>query len=317
MEFHFTVPALRAPERIRFRYRMEGLDGKWIYAGADRSAAYSQLPPGSYQFRVQACSDEGIWTPEGAALAVTVQPHYWQTAWFRTAMVLIAALIIAGLLLLRRARRRELERERMRIAGDLHDELGGNLSGIVLLSRRVGRQPVLGERERNELDEVARIATQTTQSVRDIVWFINPSCDTLEEMILHMRETSAALLTGVQYEFHAPEPSAAFREILPPEFRRHVFLIFKELLHNIVRHSGAAAVEITVKIEGRRFCVSVRDNGKGFDFTSSQHTGGLKNAQLRIQRLHGEFHLQSRPGEGAHIQFTAPVSRTLRRRKNS
>jgi ligand-binding sensor domain-containing protein/signal transduction histidine kinase len=317
LEFHFSAPSLRAPERLRFRYRLESMEDKWIYAGADRSAVYNQVPPGKYRFQVQACSDEGIWTPEGAALTVTVQPHYWQTVWFKAAMALLLALIAAGLLRLRNARRRELERVRLRIAGDLHDELGGNLSGIVLLSRRVGRQPALGERERSELDEVARIAAQTTQSVRDIVWFINPSCDTLEELILHMRETSAALLTGLEYEFHDPGAPTAFRGVLPQEFRRHVLLIFKEVLHNVVRHSGATRVEIDVKIEGQRFSVSVRDNGNGFDFSYCQHTGGLKNAQLRLQRLHGEIHIHSRPGEGAHIQFTAPVKRTFRTRKTT
>jgi signal transduction histidine kinase len=109
---------------------------------------------------------------------------------------------------LRSGRRRELERVRLRIAGDLHDELGGNLSGIVLLSRRVRRQETLGERERSELDELARIATQTTQSVRDIVWFINPSCDTLEEMIQRM-DKEGAMVKGHLYSPRPTGPAKA------------------------------------------------------------------------------------------------------------
>ncbi|MDB6133946.1 MAG: Two component regulator, sensor protein [Verrucomicrobiales bacterium] len=305
LEFQFTAPSLRSPEKILFRHRMKGLDADWTYSGTGRNAMYFRLPFGTYEFQVEASGEEGRWAGS-PGVAVVVRPHYWETTLFKAGIGVAVVLAAAGLLGLRSQRRRELEQVRLRIAGDLHDELGSNLAGIVLLSRRVGRQSAISERERGELGEISRIAVQTTQAARDIVWFINPSCDTPREMILRMRETAAILLTDIPYDFQAPE--ATDQESLPPEFRRHLFLAFKELLHNVVRHSGATRVEIAVHSINRVFSISVRDNGVGFDPETIQHSGGLKNAQLRLKRLHGELHVRSRPGGGSLIEFSAPLS---------
>lgn len=301
--FQFTAPSLRAPEKIDFRYRMVGMDTRWSYDGKERAAVYSRLPPGDYQFEVEATNGDGQWA--GHTLGLTVHPHYWQTLWFKGVMAAAVAFAAGSLWYLRAVRRRELELVRLRIAGDLHDELGSNLAGIALLSRRLERQSVMGERERSEIHEISRIAVQTTEAARDIVWFINPSCDSLSELFLRMKEVAAVLLSNVAYTFEVPDHAGPGQ--LPPGFRRNLFLTFKEVLHNLVRHSGATAVEIKVRESGRQVSISVRDNGCGFDLERNPHNGGLKNAQLRLRSLHGELRIESQPGEGTVIQFSAPL----------
>ena len=145
MEFHYTGLSLGAPENVRFRYQLEGLDDHWIEAGRERLAFYSLLPAGHYRFHVTACDNSGIWNEQGAVLAFEVEPFFWQTWWFR--LGLIGALVASVVAVVRyvsfrrlRLRLRRLEqeaavqKERARIAKDLHDDLGAHLSQIAMLS---------------------------------------------------------------------------------------------------------------------------------------------------------------------------------------
>ena len=148
LEIHFTGLSFIAPDKVQFKYRMEGVDPGWVEAGNQRLAIYNFIPPGEYRFRVLACNNDGVWNEEGATLALEVRPYFWQTLWFK---------ILGGILLVggsggaigfyerRKARRklervqqqRALERERARIAKDIHDDLGANLTRITLLSDSV------------------------------------------------------------------------------------------------------------------------------------------------------------------------------------
>lgn len=303
LEFHFTAASFRSPEKILFRYKLEGFDPQWIQSRRERSALYTKVPKGNYVFRVAASSDEAVWGPEEASIKVRVLPFFWETAWFKSGLVFCGAMLAFGMVHLRKSRRRELEQLRLRIAGDLHDELGSNLSGIGLLSRRVGKQPALGERERSELNEIGQIAAQTTEAVRDIIWFINPACDSLDELLQRMKEVTAQMLAEIPYRLVIPESAGAAK--ISPEFRRNLLLAFKETLHNIVTHSEATHVEITIAFENGRCLVSVCDNGKGFDTKTGHRGNGLKNIQLRMAQLGGMASLASRVNAGTQIRLEA------------
>ncbi len=302
--FHFTSPGFRVPEKTRFRHQLVGFDQEWLPAQSARQALYTHVPAGRYTFRVAACDDGGVWSADDAAtVAVIVQPFYWETWWFRAALALVAGLVIAAVAALRRARRREVERLRWRIAGDLHDELGSTLSGIALLSRRIDRQSTLGEREHAELREIADIARQTIHSVRDIVWFINPACDTAEEAAQRMRETAARLLADLPHELRIT--AAAGSQKVPPDFRRNMLMVFKEVLHNLVRHAHAGRAEVEARLETDRWSIAVRDDGRGFDPADKNSGSGLKNARLRLEQMQGVFRIESAPGRGTLVAFEA------------
>jgi len=171
-EFHYTALSLTAPEKVRFKYKLEGLEKEWVEAGTERAAHYSYLRPGDYKFRVLACNNDGVWNETGASLALIILPHVWQTWWFR----LLAASALLLLFVLAYEMRLTLERRvtrlRLRMARDLHDEVGSNLGTIALLSEVLSRQAA-GANE--ELGEIRRVTVQTVDSLRDIVWFLDPA----------------------------------------------------------------------------------------------------------------------------------------------
>ena len=120
IQFQYTALSLTAPEKVRFRVRLAGFDRDWVEMAGNRSARYTQVPPGRYDFRVRACNNDGVWNEAGAGVALDVAPFWWQTVWFRVGVVVLAAATGAGVIRMRQARRREIERLRVRLAADLH-----------------------------------------------------------------------------------------------------------------------------------------------------------------------------------------------------
>jgi ligand-binding sensor domain-containing protein len=303
VEFRFTGLSFTAPTRVQFRYRMEGFDPDWVDGGTARTAFYTRLPPGKYQFRVTARNNDGAWNEDGAALAVVVLPSFHQTWWFRLLLLAGVAGLISVLFLVRVSRLKQLARMRGRIAGDLHDEIGSNLGGIILLSELATRIPALPPDAHASLQEINATAQRTAGAMRDIVWFLNPDFDTLADMVVRMREFARTLLAGVDCEFVAPtKPSA---QSLPIEFRRGVFFAFKEILHNIVKHAAATRVGIRLDVTGRQLTLRVQDNGCGFDRAAETSGHGLRSLRQRAADLRGECSVDSEPGRGTVVTLTA------------
>jgi len=305
IEFHFTALTFSAPAKARFRYQLENFDQDWAGADTRRTATYTHVPPGTYRFHVIACNNDGIWNEIGAMQAIVVLPRYYQTWLFKLALAGIAMGLIWLAYHVRLRQLQELNQLRMRIASDLHDEVGSNLGSIALNSEMLQGSPDLSEDDRRELGEIKRVAFQTTQTIREITWLINPGFDTLPEMTGRMKIVAASMLTGRAYEFIAPEGMAPRK--LSLEFRRHVFLIFKEILHNIVKHSGAARVEIRLGENAGRFELFVRDDGRGFDESSIRHGHGLGSLRRRAEALGGVMEVKSQPGHGTTIYLTARI----------
>jgi ligand-binding sensor domain-containing protein len=303
LEFRFTGLSLVAPRKVRFEYRLEGLEKEWLDAGSRRSVNYSYLRPGDYRFWVRACNNDGVWNEAGAALVLTILPYFWQTWWFRGLGVLVVLLAFVGIYELRLASTRKLARLRLRIARDLHDEVGSNLGSIALLSE-VMTKPAGGAVE--EITEVRRIALQTINSLRDIVWFLDPASDSMEELLVRMRETAKTMLHGIVFEFTSTGNAAGIVPSL--ELRRNVLPIFKEMLHNIVKHAKATRVEISVIVSSGRFELHASDNGIGFDSCAVTAGNGLKNLRRRAAELGGIMNIESRVGQGTAINLSAPIT---------
>lgn len=303
LEIHYTGLSLTAPRKVRFQYRLDGLEKEWVEAGTRRTANYSYLPPGDYRFWVRACNNDGIWNERGAALAITILPHFWQTWWFRLLVAAGAVILFVGLYEIRLASARKLTRLRLRIARDLHDEVGSNLGSIALLSEVMPRHL---EGPAGEVAEIRRLALQTIGSLRDIVWFLDPACDSMEDLVLRMRETAKTMLPGVACVFSSSGEAEAARPSLA--LRRNVFPMFKEILHNIGKHARATRVEILIRISATEFQLRVTDNGTGFDEVQVKPGNGLKNLRRRAAELKGTLEIQSRPGEGAVVSLQAPIT---------
>lgn len=209
---------------------------------------YSHLPPGDYRFRVTACDKNGIWNESGAALALTILPHFWQTWWFRFAVIGLLGSLVLGAHKLRLALERRLNHLQLRIASDLHDEVGSNLGSIALLCEVNARRDA---ETAGGFNEIRQIAAQTVESLRDIVWFLDPARTHISDIVRRMKEVPRIVLPGQAVEFHSDgaHPSA----VPSLEFRRNIFPMFKEMLYNIARHARASRVQIQIHITPRQF----------------------------------------------------------------
>ncbi len=303
--FSFSFAALDYGNALRNRYlyRMNGVDVDWVNAGNRNYASYTNLDPGSYTFQVKGAGSENVWNESGTSVVITITPPYWQTWWFR----FFAAITVAGITYsLYRYRFKtivELERLRLRIANDLHDDVGSNLSAIALASRSAERSPELSEPTRLKLREIYEIAVQTSKDMKDLVWFVRPENDTLEDLLEQMKDTAAGLLGEMNVEFHFPRGGES--DSIGIDFKRNVFLAYKEIVTNVAKHSNATRVEIDAKVRDRMFELIVLDNGKGFDARSSHRGNGLKNLQKRAQLVGGTCSVSSVPQGGTTVSFTA------------
>ena len=291
------------------QYRLEGADNDWTPAGNRRSVHYARLASGSYRFVVRSPGDAGA---AQASIAFTIRPPVYARWWFvALCSGLAIGLAVAGHRL-RVARLIEVERLRTRIASDLHDDIGTNLSQIAILGEVLKRSP--GEAATStSLDRIADLSRESVDALSDIVWSIDPEKDRLGNLVMRMRRLANDLLSSrdieVIFDMHGSPDLAIGAGV-----RRDVFLSFKETLHNVVRHAGCRRVTIDVRLEAGRLAVTVRDDGRGF---RERHTDGhgLSSLRRRAARLGGAVHIQSSPAAGTTVALTVPQAsaRTGRR----
>ena len=322
-EFHFTGLSFIAPEKMRFQYRLTGWDNDWINAPGDkRVAEYSYLPPGAYTFRVRACNSDGVWNEQGAAVALIMLPRFWQTWWFLTLATLLAVGIIArtvwhvSRLRMRRKlqaaeRQQAIERERTRIAKDIHDHLGANLTRISLLSQSAHGELENPVQAAAQLDRIYETSRELTRAMDEIVWAVNPQHDTLDSLASYLGNFAQEYLGSIGIRCRLDLPLQLPQWPITAEMRHNVFLAFKEALHNIVKHSGANEVSIGLATDHAGFELVARDNGRGIDPTAGPARpgggNGLENMRQRLEKIGGRCEIHSRPGGGTEIKFQVLV----------
>lgn len=319
VQFEFTALSFAAPENVQFRYQLEGLDKNWVDAGTRRVASYTHPPPGRYRFKVIACNNDGIWNKTGDTLSVTFEPYFWQMLWFKLAAALIsfASLFGATALVLRRRHRlvverleqqRALELERNRIARDLHDDLGVGLTEIGLLGDLASTSGELPPASRERLQEIIGRTRTLAASLDEIVWAINPANDTSQSLVDYFFPYAQKLLgrAGIRCRLEVIEPLPA--GTLNSEERHEFFHAYKEALNNIIRHSGATQVEVSMAAAKENLLIRIADNGRGLedaDGKGAHH--GLSGMRERLFRLGGRCEITSSAGSGTMITFIIPV----------
>jgi signal transduction histidine kinase len=323
MELEFTGLSLTSPENVMFRYQLEGLDQDWVEAGTVRVARYPRIPPGEYRFRVTACNRDGVWNEQGAAVALKVAPHLWEATWFRVAAAGCAFGVLGGgvLLAVRRRYRRQLERleqqqalerERTRIAQDLHDDLGAGLVEINFGSE-LAQDPALDPEEvREHTREIGARAREMVTALDEIVWAVNPKHDSVSSLATYFCQFAQHFLKPTPVRCHL----AVARELPPAplnaEQRHSLFLAFKEALSNVVQHAGATDLRLTIFATDGLLTVSVSDNGGGLKPEAERDQNGadgLTNMRHRLQQLGGRCDVTSRPGAGTTVTFNVPLQR--------
>jgi signal transduction histidine kinase len=316
--FDFTAFGFAAPENIRFRYRLSGFDDAWVEAGAARSAGYSRLPTGDYRFHVQACNSDGVWNEEGAALAFTVMPFVWQTWWFRLlalGLFTSCTALVARRISLRRIQSKlqlleqqtTLHKERVRIARDLHDDLGSCLTKIVVLNDLTLDYCAGSEHASRSASQVSTTAREVIKSLDETVWALNPHNDTLADLVGYIGQFAVDLLEAAGIRCRLDLPANISSRALSADLRHNLFMVAKEALNNVVRHSGASEVQLRIAIAQGHLELTIADNGKGFPKQpGSRGADGLRNMKQRIEEIGGSFRVESSPATGTRVEATIP-----------
>jgi signal transduction histidine kinase len=306
--FEFAALDYTAPLQNEFSYMLEGLENDWSPAKSKRRAEYPGLSPGSYVFRVRASNNDGVWNEQGALVRITVLPPWWMTWWFRALIGMTAISLIVVTVRLRIRRAVAQERMRWQIASDLHDDIGSSLSSIALVSENI--RDLLGSDHAavHDLDSMTSAARQAAEKLRDDVWVIKPGSDSLENLTLKMKDVTQAIVGHLKHSFNADPDGVGWQ--VPLEFRRNVLLIHKEALHNILKHSQATTVEISVGLVDSSLTLDIRDNGRGFDVNKAPEGNGLLNMKRRAELLGGELLIESSCGHGTHLHLAAKIPRT-------
>jgi two-component sensor histidine kinase len=304
--FEFVALDYTFPERNQYAYMLEGFDKNWVKSGNRRYAAYTHLDPGRYLFRVRGSNNDGVWNETGTAIAIVIAPPYWMTWWFRGFILVTIATGLYGFYRYRLNQVLKVERLRQRIGRDLHDDIGTNLSAIVIASQVIRQQRQASPEVLEQVDDIGGIALKTQELMRDIIWMLNPRNDTLKEFVARMKHEAARLFKTVDYSFSAPERELPEKVSL--DFKRNMFLIYKEALNNIVRHAQARNVNITISVHDNTLKLTLGDDGLGFDPEKTSQGNGLVNMHSRAQHIGAALRVSSAPGKGCTLELEAKIA---------
>jgi signal transduction histidine kinase/ligand-binding sensor domain-containing protein len=318
LEFQYTATSLVDPKRVKFRYRLVNARSDWREETSDRRVSYINLRPGDYRFQVKACNHHNVWTPEPVEFAFSLAPHFWQTKPFYglsgAAVLGIAAGIQAYRLrwqqrLLKLEQQRALAAERARIARDLHDDLGTALTGLALELDVIGRDPKPDLPVIHRLGQSAQRTRDLAERMREVVWSVNPRCDTVSSLASFLEQQIGQFLRAdhIKVELDFPED-------IPPlpidgEARHQLALGVREALTNVIRHANATKVVLSLAIDKEWLLVRVKDNGRGLQ-ASGSNGDGLRNMHDRLQSIGGTFDFSSEPGSGTTITFRVPLNKS-------
>jgi signal transduction histidine kinase len=322
-DFHFTALSFTAPDKVRFRYKLTGFDNSWNEADTKRSAHYGPLRPGDYRFQVIACNNDGVWNEQGAAVSLTVLPYFWETWWFDSLVGMAIVGTIFGIVyfaathrlrkkLERLRQQHAIERERERIARDIHDDLGAGLTQIMLQSALAGRD-AQGQTQ-GDLMQISETSRHLVRTMDEIVWAINPENDTLDSLVTYLGKFVQEYLAATHTRCRLDLPIQVPVVVVPSEVRHNVFLAVKEILNNVIKHAQATEVSFQLKIQPAAFVFIVNDNGRGFtpgvaaataaDDIRIASGNGLRNLSKRMEEIGGVCTVTSGPGKGTQVELT-------------
>ena len=315
LSISYTALSFTAPETLRFRYQLVGLDMAPVDAGTTRAVRYSYLPPGNYEFQVAACNEDGVWNEQRAALAFEVLPHYWQTWWFR--ILAIAAVLGTTAAAVRwaikrrmRQRMRALERERAveveraRIAQDLHDDLGNSLTEISFLCTVAGSPKGSPTEVKGTLVSITEKSLELVKALDEIVWAVNPKNDSLRNLVNYICLFAQEFLRPASIQCRLDVPQGLPDTPVNAEQRHTIFLVTKEALANAAKHSAATEVWLRVRFDRSVLTLIVEDNGHGFDAAALKtDRNGVHNIESRMRHLGGRGSILSTAARGTRVEM--------------
>jgi signal transduction histidine kinase len=291
-------------EKLRYEYRLN--NSNWTPIG-ERTLNFANLGNGVNLLEIRATTADRIYSAKPASISFKIAVPIWQRPWFVALMIALIGLTIFGIYRYRLNKLLEIERTRTRIASDLHDDIGTNLSKISMLSEILNLQLTNQNTEGNRLlNSIAETSRESIRSMSDIIWAINPKRDSVLELVRRMRlhVEESFLDKNVQIRFNAPEDGASIK--LSMDVRRELYLIFKEAISNVARHSDCRNIEVDFRLEKAEVFLQITDDGKGFEVSYKTDGNGLENMRSRALKNGGNYLVESEAGRGTVIRIRFP-----------
>lgn len=306
LSFHFSAIDWSALHKIKYSYRMNGLDEKWSTPSNETKAEYRSLRYGKYEFQVKAIGQSQEWT-EPFTYSFTIRPAWWQSWWFRALLTLIAlaiAFFIGRFIYFYQLRKQRtalekqlaVQYERQRISAEMHDDIGAGLSGIRLLTEMT-KNKVKDEQVAEEVDKIYQSVGDISSKMKEVIWSLNTENDNLSHLIPYIQKQARQWFENYPCQLTVELPETTPPVDINGETRRNILLLVKEAAHNIIKHSAANKVNIKMDCNDGQFVIAVSDNGKGITSENNDASGnGMKNMRLRVQQLNGKFFIKNQGG---------------------
>lgn len=307
----FGSPGYHSRQRLIYRYRIDELEQEWVSAGDQREITYNKLKGGNYTFRLQVQDAEAGTMVQELILNVVIPKVFYETWWFYFLICVLVVILIYTIYRIRINKLLAVEKVRLKLARDLHDDMGSTLSTINILSTVALQKSESDPTALTKyLERISANSQGMMENMGDIVWSINPANDSMEKVMSRMREFANTILEprNIKFDFDAAE--------LPPnlglkmEYRRDFFLIYKEAINNAAKYAGCTEVRVKLALRDKTLSMVIHDNGKGFDAETISQGNGLLNMQKRARAIHGELHIQSAAGKGTEISLSVPPKAT-------
>jgi len=309
IEVAFECPYYKNARKLKYRYKLSGLNNDWIQNGNNSSVRFHDLRPGTYMFYAGVSLNGIEWFDSLEKLTWMIHPPFWNTLWFYSLVIAGIALLLYGVYQYQLRKRLEVERLRMRIARDLHDDIGSALSNIHIISSMALKKQNENGNAHHVMTKIKDSTKTMLENMQDIVWAINPRHDSLEQVLVRMNDFTGEIceLPGIDYTLQIEDHLESIK--LDVSKRKDLFLIFKEAINNAVKYSDASHINIHLyKKSPGWLALVIKDNGKGFEEDKIHSGNGLKNMHDRAREMGGQVHIQSVPEQGTEVSLLVPIT---------
>lgn len=311
ISIEFSALDFSVPKRNKYSYILEGFQKSWTFTGgSSRTATYTNLPAGEFTFMVKGTNSDGIWSENAASIRIIINPPFWQTWWFVTLVVIIIVFFIYYLGTIRIKSQLEIEKLKLKIASDLHDNIGAGLTEISILSevaeRSEGQSSSIVKKDLQKISETAR---QLVDSMSDIVWVVNPQRDSLHDLIVKLKDSYNEFFSSIGISFQVNNVEKSDDIKLPMDYKQNLLLMFKEAINNAIKHSGCKKLILEAFYKNDIIEIILKDDGSGFNIDKIKFGNGIKNMENRAKKIKGKLSWKSEVGAGTTVIFSGKLGR--------
>lgn len=292
-QINWTLPNYFKPDKNQYYTLLEGLEDDWTYIGNQPSMRYNKLPVGDYTLHIKGADSRGNWSSSQLSIPLQIKPYFFNTWWFLAICMLFSSLIVYSIFQYRWQQLLKMERLRLKISSNLHDEVGSMLSGLAMQAEIIEMRA----KPENQagLRSLSEISRQAVSKMRDLVWSIDTRRDKVKDLLERMQEHAEEMLIPKEISFQFKVGYLPLEKKLPIDTRQHLQLIFREAITNIVKHSDASQVWVSLDSTEKGFTMIVKDNGQPAKGKPAKGGSGLgiDNMKMRANKLGGKLEILS------------------------